>query len=127
MRGAINSREYAIREVRELANEGLVTHEVADTFEERKSGHRASDMVLDPDLVDVLASWNQFGEPCTVFAGMSMAVVDERAKLYIPRISLLDRSGASEAAQEIYLRLWAALDEELIQIRTQQASDALGD
>jgi hypothetical protein len=73
----------------------------------------------------VLESWQWFGPPCTVFGGLSAAVVDERSRLYAPRREVLREAGVSAGAREVYFRLWAALDEEHIEIERKRLNDAM--
>jgi len=126
MRRAIEQRKATIREVKRFAGEGLIGESEAAEIEGRLSSHvEAEEPMLSYEALCVLDLWLAVGSPCTVFQGLSMAVVDERARLFGPRLEMLRLAGVENEAIEIYLRWWAALDDELIAVERKSVADAL--
>lgn len=120
-RRARESRSAAIQQARRLHSEELLTEEQLAKIEERMTLDESTP-TLDHEAYPVFESWQWFGPPCTVFGGMSMALVDERARLYPSRQMVLDRAEVLPESQEIYFRLWGELDEALIEFKTEQMS-----
>jgi hypothetical protein len=127
-RRATEQRNATKRHVDRFTDDGILTDEQRRAIHERldtqTNGHEP---LLSPDVVSVVTSWEWFGPPCTVFGGLSAAVVDDRSRLFPSRLEALREAGVGSGAREVYLRLWAALDDEHIAIERKRLADAMRD
>ena len=129
-RKEIKQREASILELRRWAATGKLTVEKAEELEAEKRAEIAelsSDEPpeIDPDAMAAFAAWGVFGEPCTMMQGLAAAVVDERARLFQPRLSLLQANEVPRESQEIYFYIWMELDATLLDIRRMQLDEAM--